>query len=625
MRSTKGTEAIWFVSIGNSDAGPFTKSVILEYLANGDLTFDDLCWRDGFPDWIPLGRTLEFAPRGLHSPDLSHSIHKLDPPSSAPIGLPYHEEVLDRNINLNNLTGRDELLSSNPSPPKNNYFTRHWRGELSLPQSYWLNTYLLTLVFALYLFGISSTDFTTHPKLTASLFISFWVMLVISQIWLSVGIIRSARKYSAKYPRKSGWGAAAMLFTVIGFLSTASAFFQQGIPQITGFSEIISAALHKKEYSTRLLRNLTEIELTGPLDFGVSADLEAILNEYPTLKVLHLNSWGGRLAEADKLKDIVLQRKLDTYVGMECQSACVTVFVAGQRRLISKTAVIGLHEPYFPGLDENELAESARETKSFFYSRGIKGETVEKGFSTKHDEMWNPSHEELFASGIATEYAQENDVGLSGIKPSTIDQGLEFISKISLYAAIKEKYPTDYTKIETILKDGLLKGRSMQEMRVELLPLITSYYGRSIPTASLKSIEDFFNLIADQQEALLKISPSKCVSYIKAETTGYNVSDLPAALTAREMIVGTEVIRSTGSYSGPLIEEEAVQESLVKVISQASALLGLAEEEYIKGLSYELDDTKNCKVFISYFRGLTNASALDKPKLLRYSAQLMNQ
>src|SRR5947209_19993561 len=26
-----------------------------------------------------------------------------------------------------------------PPPPSNNYFARHWRGELSLPKSYWVN------------------------------------------------------------------------------------------------------------------------------------------------------------------------------------------------------------------------------------------------------------------------------------------------------------------------------------------------------------------------------------------------------------------------------------------------------------------------------------------------------
>ena len=97
-----------------------------------------------------------------------------------------------------------------------------------------------------------------------------------------------------------------------------------------------------------------------------------MLNEYPTVRILHLNSNGGRLAEAEKLKNMVTTRNLDTYVNIECQSACVTVFVAGHNRLISKRAVIGLHRPFFPGTDDTEIEAIVTATEGVFLLAGYR-------------------------------------------------------------------------------------------------------------------------------------------------------------------------------------------------------------------------------------------------------------
>ncbi len=246
--------AIWFVFVGDAEAGPFTRSVIQEYINTGELAFNDMCWRDGFSEWIPLGRTVEFASRQPYSKQPSE-IQKLKVElSEADFG---HR---DSDVNIppsttNPVTHHKSL--------RKNYFSRHWRGELSLPKSYWLNSYGLTAILVLIGITIGMADFTSYPMFTALLYIGFWMLLAASQVWLTVGIVRSARKYSANYPLKSGWGTAAVIFSALGFLSTLSVLIKDGIPQIIGFAEIFSTAAQQKTYSTQLLRNSTEIELSG--------------------------------------------------------------------------------------------------------------------------------------------------------------------------------------------------------------------------------------------------------------------------------------------------------------------------------------------------------------------------
>jgi hypothetical protein len=42
-------------------------------------------------------------------------------------------------------------------PASSSYFARHWRGELSLPKSYWLNGALLFGVGCNVIFGVITT------------------------------------------------------------------------------------------------------------------------------------------------------------------------------------------------------------------------------------------------------------------------------------------------------------------------------------------------------------------------------------------------------------------------------------------------------------------------------------
>lgn len=45
----------------------------------------------------------------------------------------------------------------------------------------------------------------------------------------------------------------------------------------------------------------TEVELLGGFEFGTSNNLAQVLVDNPSVKIIHLNSMGGRIAEAKKL------------------------------------------------------------------------------------------------------------------------------------------------------------------------------------------------------------------------------------------------------------------------------------------------------------------------------------
>src|SRR6516165_11776976 len=108
-------------------------------------------------------------------------------------------------------------------------------------------------------------------------------------------------------------------------------------------------------YSLRIMRNGTEAEITGGFKYGLTDDFSKLLKASRQIRVVHLNSIGGRIGEAEKLYNLIRDRQLITYVNFQCLSACTIVFAGGKERYISKRGVLGFHEPDFPGVTQDVL------------------------------------------------------------------------------------------------------------------------------------------------------------------------------------------------------------------------------------------------------------------------------
>ncbi|MET4181728.1 Trp operon repressor [Bradyrhizobium sp. JR7.2] len=54
------TDVIWHALIGDEEHGPMSQAQVLAYLRGGTLTGDDLVWRPGFEEWLPVRDIKEF-------------------------------------------------------------------------------------------------------------------------------------------------------------------------------------------------------------------------------------------------------------------------------------------------------------------------------------------------------------------------------------------------------------------------------------------------------------------------------------------------------------------------------------------------------------------------------------
>jgi hypothetical protein len=300
---------------------------------------------------------------------------------------------------------RNNDATSGPIGPSQNgrlrsFVTRHWRGDFSLPVSFWAN-------------GLWSTVAITIARRCAELFITpdnhpVTILLIVSAGWLCTaamiswwlfGIWRSAGNHKA-HGGRGFWAGAARIVVILGFLALAGAIKTTAIPQICEYWHMAGGDPDIEDYELQILRGGTELEFIGGIKFGATEDVRRLLDADPYVTVIHLNSGGGRLGEARKLWDLIRERELVTYTTWECDSACTIAFMGGVQRFLAPEARLGFHQGYFPGLSNRELDRLNRELGRWFIAQGAAEWFVKGIISTPSDSMWKPSPEELKRAGV---------------------------------------------------------------------------------------------------------------------------------------------------------------------------------------------------------------------------------
>lgn len=152
--------------------------------------------------------------------------------------------------------------------------------------------------------------------------------------------------------------------------------------------------------------------------------LKLVLARHAEIKDLWLNSSGGSVFAGIEMAGIVMDFGLDTHVTGECVSACVDVFLAGNRRSMTRGSKIGFHHrSWGPHAVQSYYRDQRREmdwATPFEFGSWIYGDTqteiyehlaymvargVDAGFAIETlqavaSEEWYPSRAELIAAGV---------------------------------------------------------------------------------------------------------------------------------------------------------------------------------------------------------------------------------
>jgi hypothetical protein len=226
-----------------------------------------------------------------------------------------------------------------------NVIAAHWRGDASLAMAWWFNCVALTLLlmplvkWLAWRAGLQPAD-TAGRFLAVAGLSALQVLLV--PLWQMVGLWRATAKQVAQRGPSIARRATqvlAVLFTLLISMRALNWAAEQAI------SARVALAFGPYRYAVTLLPGGREIEVRGGLGYGVAERVGQLLAAAPQVRRIRLNSGGGALSEARKLRTIIRQRRLDTYTRTGCSSACVSAYVGGRFRYLQRGARIGVHMP----------------------------------------------------------------------------------------------------------------------------------------------------------------------------------------------------------------------------------------------------------------------------------------
>lgn len=499
-----------------------------------------------------------------------------------------------------------------PSPRPASYVLRHWRGDLTLPVAYWVNVVLIgvalvTIIGALA--GLLDSSISIWTMFTA--LIAFWSLVYAVTTWQLVGAWRSAGKHRLR-GGSSGWAVAARVMLVFGIVQSLYVGYTQAVPQVTEVVKIASGNDPAGKWQIRVIRNASEVEVSGGIGFGLANELRRVLEAHPTVKILHLNSDGGRIGEARRIRDLIENRGLFTYTATRCVSACVVAFIAGRERLIASGGRLGFHTYAFPGLSSEDFATEMAADRSDFVRRGVDKEFATTAFRNSN-EMWYPPHKELIAAGVVSRIAGLDEVALSGVPLDNLDSIDKMLRSTKLFAAVADHDRETYRKVLSEYTIAIQRGDSMAELRRRTLPLAMKVVHQRLPSASDNAVLSFVSLMLEQMQILYNKDPEKCHAYVAGFATTDVVSDLASTLE-REQQIAADVIRTAAEGLWERPQQKRVAADLERLWTSMTQWFGNDVQMLETPNDPSVDPKKYCEMTYALYSA---AMELPQPRAAR--------
>lgn len=297
-----------------------------------------------------------------------------------------------------------------PPPQSNNYFARHWRGELSLPKSYWVNGLVFGLVVGAAVasvgYGVNRSG-EAQPVVWFVTLIGTWVVIALFTMWQAVGVWRSATRYKAG--GNHFWGGLAKTVTVLGVINLAYNCLFVGTAQLAGIWEIIDGDARVGPHQFKVV-NDRMLEFSGGITFGVANELNGFLQAMGNVRTVKLNSMGGRILEAQRMSDLIRAKGLTTFVEKDCMSACTIVFLGGKERAVMPAARIGFHQPAFRGMTAASRRAAISTEMARLQNFGLSRQFAERANTATPSGMWFPDKDELMREKVVTRVVQPQSV-----------------------------------------------------------------------------------------------------------------------------------------------------------------------------------------------------------------------
>jgi hypothetical protein len=615
----------WYVARDGEMFGPFTFDRMRRGARDGELQGSDPVWSSASPEWRPAGDVpglWELPPRPAASrlPSIQGGVGEQPRAAS--------QAVSPGAVAGDAATDRESDSEPRPGPearPKAGVVLRHWRGELTLVQAYWGVCFLLSIlvVWASKLFGDWLGKADLPPQGVGLVLIVFLMFLCAMSAWQLVGTWRAAGNHIRTTGRRV-WAVVARVAVVVSALGSLGQFKDVTWPMLSESAQLMIGRDDTPAYRVELLHGGTEVELAGGMPFGTSKALRKVLDGAPGVKVLHLNSGGGRIGEGFLIYRMVRERNLTTYTATECASACTVAFLGGSERYLSSKARLGFHSSSFGSLDGRQHPDMNADMRSLLAEHGVPGWFIDRALSTSARSMWYPPHSELISANIVTLVVEPGKFGESG-RPVWRDK--EAIQRdllsVPFYAMVRDSDPAAFDRISERAAAAIDLGRTQPEVIQQIEEVFaTEVLPKYLSVAPDAAIQRYWRAQLAEMTYLSR-DPASCVAFAFPELRRADLDLLkaiPPELIDEDTAALTEVVRQ--AIRAPWRQPpDNLDEELVGVFTRINARMPVTQEILANPGRYLDDPRAVCEATVAFYTDILSLPPARSGALLRSFAQ----
>jgi ATP-dependent protease ClpP protease subunit len=557
--------------------------------------------------------------------------YELEPDPKSTIEDPAPPAQSLRNIKVDNLS-EDKIKpiyrseTSEPPPTnteryslktqdKPNWFIRHWRGELSLVRSYWLNTFCVNLIIYIAFFIMEKAKFVEEYP-----YQSFFLIFATFGIacWQLVGLWRSATKYLDN-GRSSLWGNLARLTVILGCLQNCTVLVDVSKELAILNDFYANIALSKEaDYETefRFINNNKELLVTGGIGSKSVNEFTKIASANPNLSLIHLNNDGGRISEAYEIYKFIKARGYNTYTSGQCLSACTIMFLGGKQRLISITGKLGFHSASIGNLDGQDYENINDEFKNIYQEAGVSESLISRALSTPANEIYYPDHQELLSSNAVDLIVEPSNFGSTSLLTLLEENKLEkAFLEYKTFTAMKKHYPHLYTPFIKRVIELTLDGRPINDYKAYSTNFFNSNLPEVVKYASPEAIEKYVFAQHKMFSIFISETPQSCNYYLypdKIPVPSYTLTKDDAAEIDDAFY---DLITSKGARVDVdiTIYQQRIDEAASTVFENNPSIVSAFEDEVA-----DINDKGGCVYLLGLYEELWNNSGENPAEVFRY-------
>ena len=382
------------------------------------------------------------------------------------------------------------------------YIARHWRGELTLPVSFWVNNFLLATPVGFGIGALAAWITVTGDYLrggSIALLVA-WPLLLLFSVWCIVGAWRSSTAF-AESGGSSLWAGLAKLVLLASAASTLATALWDFVPNVGAYLRMARGIDPIGHVQATLSADGRRLRLHGPLGLGDGERVRVLTTKNAGVRIVELESPGGRLKEGEEIAALVKQAAWHTRTTGDCESACTLIHMAGARKQLLPGGRLGFHRASAGTLNPMLDSLANRELVRIYRQAGLPERFIERTLATPASRMWHPSRDELVGAGLVSVAERPLDIELPESPRAAAAEYADAMTGSDTWLALEKRFPGTLAAASERMQRARAAGSDAAEVQVQGQRVIEPHLPALLAEATPELRESYLALLAAQLSA----------------------------------------------------------------------------------------------------------------------------